>query len=101
MDQLKVLSYKFQNWLYQPYKVFIVCLCVLCGSLMINGTVWKVWGLYRDEARFKMEIEKAKVDTQLVENQMIMAKDPHYIERMAKDKMDLVSENDLVFIFPN
>ncbi len=68
---------------------------------MINGTVWKVWGLYRDEARFKMEINKAKTDTQLVEGQMTMVKDPRYIERLAKDKMDLVGENDLMFVFPN
>lgn len=101
MDQLKVFSYRFQNWLYQPYKVFIVCLSVLLGSLLINGTVWKVWGLYRDETRFKLEIEKAKVDTKMVESQMIMVKDPLYIERMAKDKMDLVGENDLMFVFSN
>lgn len=101
MHQLKVLSYRFQNWLYQPSKVLIVCLGVLLGSLMLNGTVWKVWGLYRDEVRFKHEIVRAKADALNVEAQMTLAKDPRYIERLAKDKMDLVGENDLVFVFPN
>lgn len=101
MHQLKVLSYRFQNWLYQPYKVFIVCLGIMMASLMINGTLWKVWGLYRDEVRFKQEIVQVKDDTRAVEAQMTLVKDPRYIERLAKDKMDLVSENDLVFVFPN
>ncbi len=101
MHQLKVLSYRFQNWLYHPSKVFVVCLGLLVMSLMINGTVWKVWGLYRDEARFKQEIIRAKADAIMVEGQMLLAKDPQYIERLAKDKMDLVGENDLVFIFQN
>ncbi|MBC7457503.1 MAG: septum formation initiator family protein, partial [Bdellovibrionaceae bacterium] len=33
--------------------------------------------------------------------QMTVVKDPLYIERMAKDKMDLVGENDLMFVFSN
>lgn len=101
MNQLKVFSYRFQNWLYRPYKVFIVCLMILLGSLLVNGTVWKVWGLYRDESRFKMEIVKAKADILAVEGQMTMVRDPRYIERLARDKMDLVGENDLMFVFPN
>lgn len=101
MDQLKSITYKFQSWLYQPYKVFIVCLCVLCGSLLLNGTLWKVWGLYRDEAKFKTEIVKAQKDAQALTAQMTVVKDPQYIERLAKDKMDLVGENDLMFVFSN
>lgn len=74
---------------------------ILLGSLLVNGTVWKVWGLYRDESRFKMEIVKAKADILAVEGQMTMVRDPRYIERLARDKMDLVGENDLMFVFPN
>ncbi|MBC7753529.1 MAG: septum formation initiator family protein [Moraxellaceae bacterium] len=101
MDQLKSVTYKFQGWLYQPYKVFILCLCLLCGSLLLNGTVWKVWGLYRDEAKFKAAITKTIDDTKALTVQMTVVKDPQYIERLAKDKMDLVGENDLMFVFPN
>lgn len=67
----------------------------------MNGTVWKVWGLYRDEAKFKSEITKAQNDTKALTAQMTVVKDPQYIERMAKDKMDLVGENDLMFVFSN
>ena len=67
----------------------------------MNGTVWKVWGLYRDEAKFKSEILKTQNDTKALTAQMSVVKDPQYIERMAKDKMDLVGENDLMFVFSN
>lgn len=101
MEQLKSLIYKFQIWLYHPSKVFLVCLGILCGSLLLNGTLWKVWGLYRDEAKFKSEIIKAEMDTKALTTQMSVVKDPQYIERLAKDKMDLVGENDLMFVFSN
>lgn len=60
-----------------------------------------MWGLYRDEAKFKSEITKAQNDTKALTAQMTVVKDPQYIERMAKDKMDLVGENDLMFVFSN
>jgi cell division protein FtsB len=101
IDNIKSATYQFQSWLYRPSKVFIVCFFVLCGSLLLNGTVWKVWGLYRDEVRFKSEIIKTVADVRGLENQMSLVKDPQYIERLAKDKMDLVGENDLMFVFPN
>ncbi len=101
MEKLKSGTYKFQSWLYQPYKVFIVSICILAGSLILNGTVWKVVGLYRDEAKFNKEIKKAQLDAQALTAQMTVVRDPRYIEHLAKDKMDLVGENDLMFVFPN
>lgn len=101
INNIKSATYQFQSWLYRPYKVFIVSFFVLCASLVWNGTVWKVWSLYRDEVRFKSEIAKTTLDTKNLENQMSLVKDPQYIERLAKDKMDLVGENDLMFVFPN
>ena len=40
-------------------------------------------------------------DAKALTVQMTVVKDPQYIERLAKDKMDLVGENDLMFVFPN
>lgn len=101
INQIKTATYQFQNWLYKPSKVFIVCVFVLCASLIWNGTLWKVWGLYRDEARFNTAISSILADSKNLDMQMNLVKDPQYIERMAKDKMDLVGENDLMFVFSN
>lgn len=35
-----------------------------------------------------------------LEKSLIEARDPAFIERQARDRLDLVRENDLVFVFP-
>ncbi len=101
VNKLKLLSYQFENWLYQPAKIFFICFIVLITSLLANKTIWTLWGLYQDESRFKTEIVNSKKEAEKLDKQMVIAKDPQYIEQLAKDKMDLVGENDLIFIFPN
>jgi hypothetical protein len=75
---------KFRSILNQPLKVFFICTVVLFASLLVNGALWRVWGLHRDISVI-VHIKQAK--------------DPVYIERLAKDKLDLVNRDDLVFVF--
>jgi cell division protein FtsB len=100
MIQIQRYALTFRNWLNQPQKVFITCLFVLMISLFLNGTVWKVWGLYRDQAVIKEQIANSEQMTKNFESQMLRAKEASFIEHQAREKMDLVSENDLVFVFP-
>ncbi len=93
-------AFKLKNWLNQPQKVFIGCLFLLIISLFLNGTVWKVWGLYRDQSVIKEQINQARITIKSYDQQMVLAKDSTFIEHQARDKMDLVGENDLVFVFP-
>jgi hypothetical protein len=100
MIQIQRYALTFRSWLHQPQKVFFSCLFVLIISLFLNGTVWKVWGLYRDQAFIKNQIDESRTAIKNYEIQMIQAKDSTFIQHQALDKMDLVSENDLVFVFP-
>ncbi len=100
MVEIQRYAFRLQNWLNQPQKVLVACLLVLTISLFLNGTVWKVWGLYRDRTVIKEQISQAQITIKSYDQQMIQAKDATFIEHQARDKMDLVSENDLVFVFP-
>ncbi len=100
MNQIQLYAFTFRNWLNQPKKVFVTCFFVLIIALFLNGTVWKVWGLYRDQSVIKEQIAQAGLAIKGYEQQMLRAKDATFIEHQARDKMDLVSENDLVFVFP-
>lgn len=100
MVQIQRHAFIFKNWLNQPQKVLTTCLFILIISLFLNGTVWKVWGLYRDETVIKEQIIQAGTAIKNYDQQMLQAKDVTFIEHQARDKMDLVSENDLIFVFP-
>lgn len=86
--------------LEQPRLVFIFCLIFVFSSLLLNGNFWRLWNLNRDKERKYREILTTIKETQSLKKQLEQAKDPDYMERQAKDKLDFAGENDLVFVFP-
>ena len=62
--------------------------------------MWRVWGLKRDLNTITDQINKSKALSQSLDMQIKQAKDQSYIARQAKDKLDMVGEHDLIFVFP-
>lgn len=91
---------RFRNFLNRPLKVLLVCNCVFAAYLFMNGAVWRVWGLKRDQATITKQIQQAEQRSIALDMQIKQAKDQSYIARQAKDKLDMVGEQDLVFVFP-
>lgn len=100
MEELRRLSFNFRQLLNKPLKVAIFCAFIFVISLFINGSLWRVWGLRRDQATIQTQIENAQKQSTFLDVQIKQAKDPVFIERQARDKLDMVGENDLVFVFP-
>lgn len=101
MKHLKALPYKIKYALNRPHTIFLCCVCVFVLSVLFNGTLWRLWSLNGDHQRFVADIEQVKEDISHIEAQMKIVKDPSYIKRLARDKMDLIGENDLMFVFTN
>ena len=99
MNDFRKISFKFRGLLERPFKVLMICGIIFVLTLFINGTLWRVWGLRQDQVQIGAQIqEKQKQSTQL-DYQIQQAKDPYFIERQARDRQDMVSDNDLVFVF--
>ena len=78
------------------------CLTILnLLTLSLNGVPLRLWGLYRDMDRYNSEMLKAEHAIKDLGLKLSQASDPLYIEKQALDRMDLVGENDLIFVFPN
>jgi cell division protein FtsB len=86
--------------LNRPGSVAVFCLFVFGVSIVLNGNLWRLWGLHRDFARISEEISTTKQGIRDLSGQLKQAKDPAFIERQARDKLDLAGEHDLVFVFP-
>lgn len=100
MDQLRSMAFAIQKWLSQPQKVFFACVMGLVITLFLNGTLWKLWGLYRDQNTIISQSLEAKAQMRVIDKQISQATDTTFIERQARDKMDLVGDHDLIFVFP-
>lgn len=97
---VRKMAISFRGFLNHPGKVSILCLVFFAITLLMNGLLWRLWGLHRDFERLTVEISGTKTDIEKLDAQLKQAKDPSFIERQARDKLDLVSEKDLVFVFP-
>jgi cell division protein FtsB len=76
-----------------------MCVCIFIVSLFFNGTIWRIWSLRHDLSTIQAQILNSKNQSKALDMQIKQAKDPSFIERQAKDKLDMVGEQDLVFVF--
>ena len=93
------LSMAIRRFLDHPVRVAILCAILLCTTLVLNGNLWRLWGLHRDHDRFNSQILSTHQATKVLDSQLHQAKDPSFIERQARDRLDLADEHDLVFVF--
>lgn len=84
-----------------PGRVFFICVGFLLLTLVGQGSLWRLWNLHNEYARIQQEILLAQEKTKKLDLEIQKIKDPSYLERQARERLDLVSENDLVFIFPS
>lgn len=87
-------------WLQRPVEVLITCLFVFVTTLLLNGTLWKIWGLTRDTKQIETQIVSTKAQVIDLNKKLLLIKNDAYMERTARDKMDFASEKDLIFVFP-
>jgi hypothetical protein len=85
--------------LQTPQKVIWICLGLIVLNLVIDGSLFRLWGLHRDFRNLQGEIETVGKQNEKLRIQLQKAKDPAFLEREARDRFDLVSEGDLVFVF--
>ena len=82
-----------------PLRILIFSLLVFCFSLLTSGLWWKLWALHRDYEDLGRKIVTTREEIKAIESQIKLASDLQFIERQAKERLDLVDENELVFVF--
>ena len=87
------------NLLHAPQKVIVVCLALVILNLVIDGSLFRWWSLHRDYKVIQQNIQSLEIQNTKLKSQLQKAKDPIFMEREARDRFDLVSEGDLVFVF--
>jgi cell division protein FtsB len=98
---VRKMAISFRNFLNHPGRVATLCFAFFAITLLLNGLLWRLWGLHRDFEKLTQEISETQNGIEKLSAQLKQAKDPSFIERQARDKLDLASDKDLVFVFPD
>lgn len=87
------------GFIHQPIKVIWFCLFIVTVSLLLNGSLLRIYGLHRDYSRIEDQISTVRSQVIDLNRQLQLVQDPQFLERQALDRYDLAQEDDLVFIF--
>lgn len=85
--------------LQAPQKVIWICLGLVALNVVLDGSLFRLWSLHRDQVAIEQNIANLEQQNQDLKKRLLRAKDPAFLEREARDRFDLVSEGDLVFVF--
>lgn len=85
--------------LQTPQKVVWICLGLIIVNCVVDGSLLRLWALHRDYHQLEQNVGQLEGQNQELRRRLARAKDPAFLEREARDRFDLVSEGDLVFVF--
>lgn len=85
--------------LNQPLKVFWICAAICFASVILDGSFIRLWSLHREASNLENKIEAAKGNAKQLAFKIQESQKSSFIERQARDQLDLVKEGDLVFVF--
>lgn len=85
--------------LQTPQKVIWICLALIVLNLILDGSLFRLISLYRDQHDIEKRLVTLNQQTKDLKARLRRARDPAFMEREARDRFDLVSEGDLVFVF--
>ncbi len=87
------------DFLKRPLLVLGTCLLLAFSNLVLDGTLFRLWSLDRERQQLLESSQNLKTDLSRIGAKIREAKEPSFVEREARDRLDLVSEGDLVFLF--
>lgn len=100
MRSIKRGAIAVREALDHPGRIFTYCVLFFIATVSLNGTPLRLWGLHRDFELRNSEIQKNLSGINSLRSQIRLAQDPQFIERQARDRLDLVGPEDLIFVFP-
>lgn len=85
--------------LQSPVKVLWICLALAFVNLILDGSLYRYYVLTKDLKQIRGKIEQVSLSNENLEEQIRKMKDPSHLEQVARERFDLVKENELVFVF--
>jgi cell division protein FtsB len=95
---LKIGSFVSET-LNRPLKVLLVCAALIFVNLILEGSLLRLWSLHREKDGLVKKQAELRQESHELSLKLEKASDPSFLEREARDRFDLVSEGDLVFVF--
>ena len=82
-----------------PGLVALICMLVAIAHLLLDGTLLQIWSLQQEKHNLERRIAQGASEMYLLTAQIQSAQKLEYVERQARDQLELVQDGDLIFVF--
>lgn len=96
---MKQILDDFQQSLMQPTKVAFICVIIGTVAVLYDGSLYRYWSLQKTETEVIEKIAKIQSATRNLRSQIELTQQPDFIEKQARENLDLVGDDEIVFIF--
>lgn len=87
-----------KRWL-GPKGVFLVACALVLFSFVFDGTLFKIYSLQEQITDLNERIEKTEYESKELSQKLLRLSHPGFLESQARDRLDMTSEDDLIFVF--
>lgn len=99
MQSLRNVGEAIRRWVSSPVKVLLTCVVFALLQLLIQGNLFHLLRLHNDREALTASLSNIQGDLRVLDQKIRQAKDPVFIEKEAKDRLDMAGEDELVFVF--
>lgn len=101
MDPMIDFINEIQHLLMRPFKVLLICAVLGLLAIVYDGSLYRYWSLKQTETELSERISQIQNASQTIKSQIEQTKTSRFIERQARERLDLVGEDEMVFVFSN
>ena len=85
---------------HRPILILQICLALSLGALMVDGSLYQLWNLRAEKVEMQNRIERFRANNLALSGKVRQARrDEEFLEKEAKERLDLLKKDELVFIF--
>lgn len=85
--------------LESPKRFLILCLGVCFFTLVFDGSLWRLYSLYKQQSLLEQSRLQAIEETNKYRELIRKARNPSFLKKQARERFDWVEEDELVFLF--
>lgn len=98
---LQKLGSQLLMFLARPYRVFILGFTLFFFTLIVDGSFFQLWSLHQHRKELEKNVLTIQLKNKELDLLLLEARSTRYVERQAREQLNLVADGDLMFVFTN
>ncbi len=90
---------KLSVLLEKPSRVAAFCLLLLFSALAFDNSLWRLYQIHKSKEILLAKIHEENQKIFKIKQQLEQLKNPAYIEKQARERLEFLEKGDLLFVF--